>query len=399
MLACMQEMATREVPPFGVATGEQLAEFNAVQNARGVVFRVLVADSGQFSEGTSFRAVRRLYIADVPTSAAMFQQQCGRVSRMFGHGDLSPDERLVRVVMPIAILPQWIRHPLGAWAYHAFSRDSISGHMIEQQARELIHRLKRFEVFTLEELKEHVDTELSYVSPAEDGTIDVAAMKAQILIIIQQWGLSKHDNPHKCCRDNQTRSNRSTWHLRTLIRAICKLHLDGLDAVSPSVAIETADEIALNSLAASLKVQRPALLELRAGALDCGPIEPTQVDDNGTSPCVHEDTDVPSEWDLADDSASDVNECNESPTDCYVRTAPKDKDGVCQKTCTRKAPSQRRIASSTKRIPLVQSIQTVQRAPHIGLFSSVLEELQFFSSLAKPSAVDNVSCNTSDTVG
>ena len=95
MLAHMQQAAAAAVPPFTVASGEQLAQFNAPSNARGEVLSVLVVDSSQFGEGTSFLNVRWLYLADVPGTAAAFQQQCGRVSRMFGHSGLPAEERSV----------------------------------------------------------------------------------------------------------------------------------------------------------------------------------------------------------------------------------------------------------------------------------------------------------------
>merc|ERR1719456_526844 len=119
MLALMKHVATQATPPFGVATGEQRSEFNAATNSRGESFLVLVADSGQFSEGTSFFAVRRLYLAEVPTTACELQQRCGRVARMFGHHALPPEERAVSIVMPIAVVPLWIRDALTAWCFRA----------------------------------------------------------------------------------------------------------------------------------------------------------------------------------------------------------------------------------------------------------------------------------------
>eukprot|EP00439_Symbiodinium_sp_Y106_P022355 s8867_g2.t1 len=53
-------------PPFSVATINELSEFNHCSNLRGEVFRVLVADSMQCSEGVSFLSVRRTFLADVP---------------------------------------------------------------------------------------------------------------------------------------------------------------------------------------------------------------------------------------------------------------------------------------------------------------------------------------------
>eukprot|EP00973_Karenia_brevis_P038160 5260800-Karenia_brevis.AAC.1 len=51
-----------------VATLKDLPAFNSLQNLRGDVFQVLVADSALAGEGLHFVAVRKLIIAEVPAT-------------------------------------------------------------------------------------------------------------------------------------------------------------------------------------------------------------------------------------------------------------------------------------------------------------------------------------------
>ncbi|CAE8584375.1 unnamed protein product [Polarella glacialis] len=82
MLELMKHLAAKVETPFAVATMNELSEFNHCSNLRGERFRVLVADALQCSEGVSFLAVRRTFLADVPVSPSTFIQQCGRAIRM-----------------------------------------------------------------------------------------------------------------------------------------------------------------------------------------------------------------------------------------------------------------------------------------------------------------------------
>merc|ERR1719321_2335331 len=119
MLEVMRQVAEKSQPPFHVATMDQLSEFNHVSNIRGEVYRVLVADAAQCSEGVSFLAVRRTYISDVPVSPSQFIQQCGRAIRMHGHRGLPTEEQDVTYTMYLAQMPKWLRSPLAAWCLRA----------------------------------------------------------------------------------------------------------------------------------------------------------------------------------------------------------------------------------------------------------------------------------------
>lgn len=136
---------------FGVATMEELAEFNSPSNLRGERFRVLVADAAQCSEGVSFMAVRRLHLADVPASPSAFVQSVGRAIRMYGHAALPQDEQTVTVQLWVAVFPRWMRSPLAAWCFRAQKsrdpQDMVSG------ARHLLRRLLAAGVTDLDSLK------------------------------------------------------------------------------------------------------------------------------------------------------------------------------------------------------------------------------------------------------
>merc|ERR1719460_2163882 len=135
---------------------EELSEFNHVSNLRGEVFRVLVADATQCSEGISFLAVRRTYIADVPVSPSQFIQQCGRSIRMYGHRGLPDEEQTVTTNLYVSIFPKWMKSSLACWALRA-QKKIVSGKEFEKKARELTARLHRAGVKSLSALKNRID--------------------------------------------------------------------------------------------------------------------------------------------------------------------------------------------------------------------------------------------------
>jgi len=157
MLELMKHLAAKAEPPFKVATMNELSEFNHVSNLRGEVYRVLVADSLQCSEGVSFLSVRRTYLADVPVSPSSFIQQCGRSIRMYGHRGLEENEQTVTTQMYVSILPKWMRtSSLACWALRA-QKKHTSGKEVEKRARVLTARLNRAGISSLEELKARLD--------------------------------------------------------------------------------------------------------------------------------------------------------------------------------------------------------------------------------------------------
>ncbi|CAE7356075.1 NPH1 [Symbiodinium natans] len=157
MLELMKHLAAKSEVPFSVATINELSEFNHCSNLRGEVFRVLVADSMQCSEGVSFLSVRRTYLADVPVSPSGFIQQCGRAIRMYGHRGLPADEQTVTTQLFVTMLPKWMRSSsLACWALRA-QKKHTSGKEVEKRARVLTARMNRAGIASLEELKRKLD--------------------------------------------------------------------------------------------------------------------------------------------------------------------------------------------------------------------------------------------------
>mmetsp|Transcript_60600 Transcript_60600/g.107585 ORF Transcript_60600/g.107585 Transcript_60600/m.107585 type:complete len:1815 (-) Transcript_60600:188-5632(-) len=163
MLELMKFIAMRHETPFWVATMDELAEFNHVSNIRGEVYRVLVADAAQCSEGISFLAVRRTFISDVPASPSHFLQQCGRAIRMYGHRGLPQEEQTVITQLYVAKFPKWIDTTLAGWSLRAQSTSNANqvrsegGKEFEKKAQSLLSRLNAAGFMTLTDLKTRVD--------------------------------------------------------------------------------------------------------------------------------------------------------------------------------------------------------------------------------------------------
>jgi len=156
MLELMKTVAAQADPPFGVASLEELAEYNSIANVHGEKYRVLVADAAQCSEGVSFLAVRRSFLCDVPVSPSAFVQQCGRAIRMYGHRGLEDDEQVVETYMYVATLPKWMRtEAVGCWAYRA-QKKMVSAKQLEKKAKVLTARLNRAGIRTLHDLRTRI---------------------------------------------------------------------------------------------------------------------------------------------------------------------------------------------------------------------------------------------------
>mmetsp|Transcript_43377 Transcript_43377/g.114246 ORF Transcript_43377/g.114246 Transcript_43377/m.114246 type:complete len:929 (+) Transcript_43377:3-2789(+) len=150
-------------PLFGVATMEELAAFNSAANLHGELYRVLVADSTQCGEGVSFFAVRRVLLADVPTSPSALVQAVGRSIRMYGHYGLSEEEWTVTTTLYAATMPRWMRSPLGAWAYRA-QRHHSDPKVAESRARHLLRKLIKVGIPTLQALRERLVTQFPHLA-------------------------------------------------------------------------------------------------------------------------------------------------------------------------------------------------------------------------------------------
>lgn len=152
----LKERAATAEKPFHVATIDELAEFNSPGNLRGELFRVLVADAAQCSEGVSFFAVRRLHLADVPVTPSALVQSVGRAIRMYGHKGLLEHEQTVTTTMWVAVLPRWMRSPLSAWAFRAQKRREPEE--MELGARRLLRSVMAAGLKDLPALKARIDS-------------------------------------------------------------------------------------------------------------------------------------------------------------------------------------------------------------------------------------------------
>ncbi|CAE7171199.1 unnamed protein product [Symbiodinium pilosum] len=171
---------------FGIATMEELAEFNSPANLRGELYRVLVADAAQCSEGVSFMAVRKLHLADVPASPSAFVQAVGRAVRMYGHSSLPAHEQTVTVQLWIGVFPRWMRSSLASWSFRAQrrrdARDMAAG------AQHLLRRLFAAGVRDLETLKLRLDNCGGHTSERAAGTKPPLSLP-QAAMFLEQLGL------------------------------------------------------------------------------------------------------------------------------------------------------------------------------------------------------------------
>ena len=74
--------------------------------------RVLIGETGECGEGTSFLNVRHIYLGDVPQNATEFDQRVARVDRGNGHMGLPQGERTVRVHLAYGVLPEVLKDKL-----------------------------------------------------------------------------------------------------------------------------------------------------------------------------------------------------------------------------------------------------------------------------------------------
>ena len=92
--------------PGSAVDEDILGRFNMAKNSDGSDVAIMIADSKEASEGVSFTAIRRLYLANVPTTWLEYQQLVGRAVRAFSHSHLAEADRDVAVRLYCATLPQ-----------------------------------------------------------------------------------------------------------------------------------------------------------------------------------------------------------------------------------------------------------------------------------------------------
>mmetsp|Transcript_19575 Transcript_19575/g.34570 ORF Transcript_19575/g.34570 Transcript_19575/m.34570 type:complete len:1115 (+) Transcript_19575:20-3364(+) len=175
---------------FGVATMEELAEFNAPSNLRGENFRVLVADAAQCSEGVSFFAVRRVHLAEVPATPSGLVQAVGRAIRMYGHRGLPVEDQTVITQLWVAEFPRWMRSSLGALAFRAQRRRCEPSEMVSG-ARRLLRRLLSAGIPDLETLKKRLDAAAGGLKGAGERPALTPAATASFFEQVGLWDEAK----------------------------------------------------------------------------------------------------------------------------------------------------------------------------------------------------------------
>eukprot|EP00442_Polarella_glacialis_P051519 CAMPEP_0115106350 /NCGR_PEP_ID=MMETSP0227-20121206/36604_1 /TAXON_ID=89957 /ORGANISM="Polarella glacialis, Strain CCMP 1383" /LENGTH=1183 /DNA_ID=CAMNT_0002503933 /DNA_START=91 /DNA_END=3640 /DNA_ORIENTATION=- len=304
LLAHLQELNESSSEPFGVATMEELAAFNAPENLRGERYRVMVADASQCSEGVSFFAVRRVLLADVPAAPSGLVQSVGRAIRMYGHRGLEEEEKTVKTTLYVSELPKWMRSPLGAWAYRT-QKKHLDAPEAESKARRLLRTLRRVGISSLDDLKARLDARVKTKARTDategvESRIQQAADAVGLLEAIGLWGeaklvrdsareLGKRQSKRGAPASAKARVSKAaakapkegevevapvsamSRHRHYLVRALHQLQVaESIEEAVEKLALSgfTADEIALKHLAALSKDIVPALAELRSQAID-----------------------------------------------------------------------------------------------------------------------------------
>jgi len=301
VLARLQEVASASQPPFGVATIDELAEFNALDNLRGERYRVMVADATTCSEGVSFLAVRRLLLGDVPSTPTALMQTVGRCVRMYGHSGLPAEEQTMTTSLYAAAFPSWLRSAIGCWAYRAMP-SYMSQKDAERKAKRLLRSLRQVGIHDLEKLKKVLDDfaekskQKAKVGENPGTTIDFCDFLTSIGLPaeatrIREWMMAqmKSDlrHPKRPRRSDGKQVAESSTppqvavesgapKLHHLVRALAELcRTSASKDGEPSDVVKqlrlspfTADEEALSLLSEKSREVTPALAELRSKALD-----------------------------------------------------------------------------------------------------------------------------------
>jgi len=265
MLELLRQVAERSNPPFRVAGIDELADFNHVSNLRGELYRVLVADASQCSEGISFLAVRRVHLTDVPALHSQFVQQCGRAVRMFGHRGLPDSEQQVIMQLYVATLPVWMAVSLGCWAFRAQRRQK-SGKSAEQVGRLLLSRLEQAGITTLDEWKSQVDILKPAAASSDDDNLKTQVPSKVITEFLQKFGLL--ELPEEADSGFHEHCDRSVARNTSLVQAVQALGAAGASCESLALCPRTADEEGLQQLAGQAREVVSALTSLRAVAID-----------------------------------------------------------------------------------------------------------------------------------
>jgi len=115
-LKLLRQLSSAE--DVGIATLEDKASFNCRDtNLRGEKLRILVGETDEAGEGSSFFCVRQLYLLDVPSSATEFEQRKARVDRAGSHRGLPMEERAVNIYVICGALPAPLTDYFGSYVW------------------------------------------------------------------------------------------------------------------------------------------------------------------------------------------------------------------------------------------------------------------------------------------
>mmetsp|Transcript_69054 Transcript_69054/g.174450 ORF Transcript_69054/g.174450 Transcript_69054/m.174450 type:complete len:508 (+) Transcript_69054:1-1524(+) len=151
---------------------EEISAFNSPEtNLRGERYRVLVADASTCSEGVSFFGVRRVFLADVPSTPSALVQAVGRAIRMYSHAGLPVEDQTVSTYLYVAGFPSWMRSPLGAWAFRAQKRH-VDPNEVASKACHLLRMLRRVGITEFEDFKNRLDAFGKKEAPADNEAFE-----------------------------------------------------------------------------------------------------------------------------------------------------------------------------------------------------------------------------------
>ena len=88
---------------------DKLKKFNSPENLRGERMKAMVVDTKEFSEGVSFKAVRRLILVNPSLTYALHKQRIGRALRACAYQKLPAEQRNVTLDMYISVHPDGLQ--------------------------------------------------------------------------------------------------------------------------------------------------------------------------------------------------------------------------------------------------------------------------------------------------
>lgn len=85
---------------------DKLKKFNSPENLRGERMKAMVVDTKEFSEGVSFKGVRRLILVNPSLTFALHKQRIGRALRACAYEKLPKEQRNVKIDIYVASHPE-----------------------------------------------------------------------------------------------------------------------------------------------------------------------------------------------------------------------------------------------------------------------------------------------------